>query len=391
MGISDLVTRRDSHRFASVETTPQGGLSILANVTRTGVLVYYRADGTKVRELRHPDDVFDSASLATLRGAPITHLHPDTPVRPSNWREYTIGHLSDDVKADGKFVTAKARMQDAEAIARVLREDSDPEALREASCGYTTKLVYGSGVFEGEAYDARQTDIRYNHVAFGPINWGRAGNETALRLDAKGNQTNQKVEMKTIRIDGRDFEIGSDEHIAKIDSLANDRVTKAEKRAESAIARADAAEKTAAELQGKLDSALDPASLDARVAARAKLVGDCELLTGVQARVDGMSDRQIKVAALQAQDDTFRADGKSDEYVDAYFESRVKSTPKLTGAEKARAAAVGRADAANPFAKKMKGKDGDEDEDEDEDKEDRADAAAARLRMIKRQRDAYKQ
>ena len=81
-----FVLRLDSSAsFKALPRTTQGGLIIPAALTRTGVFTYYRDDGTPVRELRHPDEVFSAKSLATLRSAPITIGHPLEGINPGNW------------------------------------------------------------------------------------------------------------------------------------------------------------------------------------------------------------------------------------------------------------------------------------------------------------------
>ena len=208
------VQRLDYGRLSRVERTPQGGIRAPANLTRTGVFVYKRADGSEVRELRHPEEVFAEDSLATLAGAPITDLHPSKPVRPNNWRKLAIGHVGEQVKQDGKFVAAQLSIQDQAAIVAVERGDR-----KELSCGYSCRIDPTPGEYEGERYDQAQTNIRYNHVALGPSNWGRAGNEVALRLDSQGNQTvdnpPSKKETPSMKytIDGVEYDTGSSEFV----------------------------------------------------------------------------------------------------------------------------------------------------------------------------------
>ena len=71
--------------------------TVPATVTRVGVLEYEDADGTRWGELRTEEEVFAAASLATLRGAPLTDLHPSRLVTPETWKRVAIGHVGDDV------------------------------------------------------------------------------------------------------------------------------------------------------------------------------------------------------------------------------------------------------------------------------------------------------
>jgi hypothetical protein len=140
-----LVERLDFGRLGKAERTPSGGVKVPANLTRIGVFSYSLPDGSVRRELRHPDEVFAADSLATLAGAPVTDLHPSKPVRPSNWRKLSIGHVGESVERDDKFVSAPLMIQDAEAIAAVERADR-----KEISCGYVCDLDATPGEFNGE-------------------------------------------------------------------------------------------------------------------------------------------------------------------------------------------------------------------------------------------------
>jgi len=150
-----------------------------AYVTRAGVLEYKRADGTTVRELRHPDEVFRPASLESLSAAPLTDLHPKEMISPKNVRSLRVGHVGEAVRQDGHRVAATVTIEDEQIIALVERGER-----REISCGYACAIDATPGVWDGEHYDAVQRDIVYNHAALGPRNWGRAGSEVALRLDS---------------------------------------------------------------------------------------------------------------------------------------------------------------------------------------------------------------
>jgi hypothetical protein len=365
--------------LGKVERTPSGGVKVPANLTRIGVLPYTLPDGGVRRELRHPDEVFAADSLATLAGAPVTDLHPSVPVRPSNWRKLSVGHVADDVRGDGKFVSARLMIQDAEEIAAVERGDR-----KELSCGYTCSLDETPGEFNGERYDAIQRSIRYNHVALGPEGWGRAGGEVALRLDAKGNQvaagnpsSKHEATIMKYTIDGVTYDTNTPEFMQ---ALTNRDKRHDEERAaltterDTATAERDAAAKERDEFKTKLDAANDPARLDSLVADRVKLVDAARRVLGDETKLDGKSDREIMLATITHTDDKFDADGKSDDYVRAYFEASTKSVKRHdeggTGIGAARSAAV---DAPRKGERK----------DADDNDDDEFDADAARARMVK--------
>ena len=172
------VTRFDIARLGRVRKTQQGFIRVPAKLTRIGVLEYQKADGTIRRELRLPEEVFAERSLSTLGGSPITDTHKGGMVTPSNVRDLQIGMVSEAVKHDDKFVESTLTIQDKDAIKAVL-----DGTRKEVSAGYTCSLQFEDGEYNGVKYDAIQRGIKYNHVALGPDNWGRAGSEVSIHLD----------------------------------------------------------------------------------------------------------------------------------------------------------------------------------------------------------------
>lgn len=168
-----------SARLDAIQRTPQGGLRIAANLTREGVLTYSDGKGATWKEYRPEDEVFAADSLSSLRAAPVTDLHPQKLVTADSWRTDAVGHVCDDVARDGQFVTATVIVQDAAEVVRI-----DAGERKEVSCGYECDVDKTPGTTPtGERYDAVQRNIRYNHVALGPVGWGRAGPEVSLRMD----------------------------------------------------------------------------------------------------------------------------------------------------------------------------------------------------------------
>lgn len=231
--------------------TPQGGVRASARLTRVGVFEYLLSDGSLRRELRDPGEVFDGASLETLKGATVTVLHPTDSdgapcmVSAENWKSLSVGHLADDVRGEGPYVAGTVHVQEAEAAARVLSQGED--RLSEVSLGYECDLDETPGVFDGQPYDGIQRRIRYNHVALGPPGWGRAGPNVRLRIDSAycTDWQRGKIEMGKHRIDGIDYEIGTDSHIAAVDkalAAAKAAAETATGERDKAVARADAAE-----------------------------------------------------------------------------------------------------------------------------------------------------
>ena len=114
---------------------------------------------------RHPEDVFEEATLASFEGKPICDGHPPENVCPENYAAYTKGHVQN-VRRDGEYIVADLYINDAN-LANEVRNN----VKREVSCGYLCNYVP-----DGAGY--RQERIRGNHVAVVPK--GRAGATVAI-------------------------------------------------------------------------------------------------------------------------------------------------------------------------------------------------------------------
>ena len=171
------VRRFDLGEIKSATRTPQGFLMCPGFATRVGVFPYMNSDGTIRRELRHPDDVFDPVSLATLKYAPVTNEHPPEMITPQNVEEYSKGHSTERVEINRDLVDVDLIIESQDAIDAV-----EKEGKRELSSGYLADVIEEDGVYNGAPYDCRQKNIRYNHIAI--VKRGRAGPEVRLRLDS---------------------------------------------------------------------------------------------------------------------------------------------------------------------------------------------------------------
>ena len=145
-------------------------------VTRTGVFTYANSDGTLRRELRHPDDVLRIDSLKTMEMIPLTNNHPTDLVTPMNAKELSVGFVGENIRPDGSHVAASVAITDGNTIEEI------KAGKQQLSLGYSVDLIDEVGEYDGIKYDARQTNIRYNHLAL--VNSARAGNKAKLKFDA---------------------------------------------------------------------------------------------------------------------------------------------------------------------------------------------------------------
>jgi hypothetical protein len=206
-------------------------------------------------------------------------------VDAGNWRNLAVGHV-EEVRADDGFVVAPIVVNDGAAVAAIHRGD-----LREVSCGYCCDIDPSPGEFAGEKYDVVQRAIRYNHVALGPVGWGRAGRDVALRLDSEGNE----MAEETVRLD-------------------------------ALLAERDAAIAAAETLRKELAAANDPRRLDALVEDRLRLA-DGARKAGVT--YAGRAPREVMAEVILRHDSSFTEAGKSDDYLRAYFDAVTRSNASL--------------------------------------------------------------
>ena len=200
-------------------TTPQGFLRVWGTVVSGDqFLEYDKADGAEKDgfvEFVPSREVSDTASLKTLEFAPITFLHPPTPLTAANTSEYKRGTVID-VKWDGTHVRVHHQIEDQTTI----------EAIRggafELSLAYTAVIDRTPGEFQGRRYDAIQRARIYNHDAIVPE--GRAAGAALDRIDSarrafrcdrlaisktQQNKRDDQSMAKTIVIGADSFEVAT--------------------------------------------------------------------------------------------------------------------------------------------------------------------------------------
>ncbi len=314
------VSRTDfTGKFDSNRRTPQGGLKVPAYLTRTGVLSYRQPDGSVIRELRHPDEVFNTDSLASLAGAPVTVGHPGK-VEPENYSLHTVGHVGDAVTpAEDRFVSATLRIQESRAVLAIEKGE-----LLELSCGYDCDMDPTPGEYNGEKYDSIQRNIVYNHLALLPKNGGRAGNDVKIRLDGITEiESNSDAVGKLEDMDPKLLEKVETQaaEIAELKRLKQD--------AEDALKTAKSALETAkgenASLVAQVATLSDHARMDALVAKTVAFHSDARVILGSDAEVKG-AEKDVLIACLTKCDKDFKADGLSEDFLRGQFAMEVKRT-----------------------------------------------------------------
>lgn len=318
--------------------TEEGYIRANAIVTRTGVFLYTNPDGTPRRELRHPDDVWNEDSIASMEMIPVTNNHPDAKlVNAKNAKELSIGYTGENIRKDGKFIIAPVVITDQDGVDWVRNQ-----GRKELSLGYTVDLHPEVGEYEGEPYDHRQRNIRYNHLAI--VNVARAGADARIALDSQDtvNILNEEVEMtkRKIKIDEEELMV-EPKTADYVDKLLSDlkNLEDEKKRVDDEIKMIrDKLDKTTAErdsykeLAGKPDDKngatttqpkMDSAEFRNAVNERIKVLKLAEesLDKSARANLDSMSDLDIKKAIIGKCRKSISLDGKSSAYVEAMFDT----------------------------------------------------------------------
>lgn len=316
--------------------TDEGYIRANAIVTRTGVFNYRNADGSLRRELRHPDDVLHEDSISTMSMIPMTNGHPHQKlVTAENFKTLSIGFTGETIKKDGNFILANFLITDRDGVEAVTKF-----GRKELSLGYTVDLVDEKGIYEGEEYDARQTNIRYNHLAI--VDSARAGKEARIALDSNDAEqiinNEDQMAKRRVKIDQEEVyvEPATADYIERLEEdlknlkderdrvqaeidMIRDKLEKAEARDVVDIDEKDMAK------EEKVEAKMDSADFKKAVASRVKLLKNAsQVLPYDDVKLDDMSDLDIKKEIVLKINSNIKLDGKSEIYIDAAYETAMQ-------------------------------------------------------------------
>ena len=176
--MSTVEHRRDSIALTDTYYTEEGYLRDTPVVTTVGIFEYHNPDGSVRRELRLPEHVFAPESLASYKGKPVIITHNAGEINVDNVQQEAIGTMLSDGIQDGDSVRVQIVIHDTKAM--------ENSGLRELSLGYDLELDETPGTWNGQPYDAVQTNIRINHLAL--VRQARAGNTARLNIDSRDEE-----------------------------------------------------------------------------------------------------------------------------------------------------------------------------------------------------------
>lgn len=161
----------------NITKSPEGYL-ICKNVPigRLGKMQYYASEiGIKenpdalITVTRDAGELFALAALASFEGKPVTNEHPPDDVEPSNYANYSKGHVQNVRRGgdDSDKMLADLFITDPQLISEI------ENGKREVSSGYDCQYEQNS---DGDYF---QRQIRGNHVAV--VDKGRAGQSVSIK------------------------------------------------------------------------------------------------------------------------------------------------------------------------------------------------------------------
>lgn len=318
----------------TMSLTDEGYLRGEAVVTRTGVFVYKMPDGTISRQLRHPDDVLAPESLATIKQIPVTLEHPPVMLNSDNAKKYSVGYTGDVYYSnDQGHVIVNFTITDKDAVEAVKKGHT-----RQLSLGYYQQMKDESGIYNGEPYTHRQTNIRYNHLAL--VEVARAGNAATIRLDGAAYQLS-KEEAATVaddnkRLDsvvynGISYQVPPEIRVA-MDSInkelaeAKDGMGGLKKEMDMAKAKYDELKAKYDEMMKKEknnDSAIAE-KVNAGIVSRLGLIAKASKVCDTKG-FEAKDDKSIMLEAIKAKHPNFDAKDKSDDYIAARFDAMIEA------------------------------------------------------------------
>lgn len=316
--------RYDRSLIKDYMETSEGYLTVNVPITRPGVFPYQRQDGTVQMEAKLPEEIFSDRTIYSARSKPVTDEHPNVPVTIDNHQNYAKGMSHTDSRVEDLKLYVSLTITDKDLIQKVY------DGKREISIGFMSDVVAESGTYNGQQYEFVQRNIEINHIAI--VDQGRAGPEVAIRSDSDAWQIDEKggsTKMVKIKIEGTEYEVDTAVK-AYIDAL--------KAKEETAKVKGDSADA----LQGRLDAldvtlkakdkeiatlketSISVDELDKKVDERVALINASQPILGDSFDFTGKSEREIKEAVISTAKAEFKGDGKSDDYINAFFDATVE-------------------------------------------------------------------
>lgn len=340
-----MLTRYDTAPINKVEQDANTGFIHVNNVpiARVGVFPYLKADGSIEMEAKLPAELLADTTVDSANNKPVTDDHPEEFVNQSNAKKYMKGFTASNAHVDNDTLRVDMTITDAGLI------DEINKGKQELSIGFETEIVPQKGEYKGSVYDSVQKNIQINHVAV--VERGRAGHSVRLVGDSAEMVDDIKkgkhMDVTKVRLGDTDITVATSDadKVVKVDADNSEKEKKIadlkakiadyEKQLKELQGDADSSKKSEEEAQAEKDALekqletykkkYEGDGLDQAIDARIGLIEKVKPYVGDSFDFKGKTDKDIKVATLRAIDDSIDLINKSDDYINAYFDSTIKN------------------------------------------------------------------
>lgn len=213
-----------------------GALRITMCILKEGVYGYGPDEVPGVPELQGLDEVrefipaeeFTPEAIASAEGKSIVvdeHAwrYPENALRDG----LTVGSVAGTPYVEGDELLCDAIILDPSTIQAITDETLPPEQrLVEVSAGYDGELVVESGSHNGRQYDAKQTNLRFNHVLLLPAGKGRCGSNVRIINQTKTEAKMAGEKQVTLKVQigntSRTFRFSNEEDQREAENMLNE-------------------------------------------------------------------------------------------------------------------------------------------------------------------------
>lgn len=340
-----MLTRYDTAPINKIEQDATTGFIHVNNVpiARVGVFPYLKADGSIEMEAKLPAELLADTTVESANNKPVTDDHPEEFVTQSNANKYMKGFTASNAHVDDDTLRVDMTITDAALINEI------NQGKQELSIGFETEIVPHKGEYKGSVYDSVQKNIQINHVAV--VERGRAGHSVRLVGDSAEMVDDFKkgkhMDVTKVRLGDTDITVATSDadKVVKVDADNSEKEKKIadlkakiadyKKQLEELQGDADSSKKSEEEAKAEKDALekqletykkkYEGDGLDQAIDAKIGLIEKVKPYVGDSFDFKGKNDKDIKVATLKAIDDSIDLSNKSDDYINAYFDSTIKN------------------------------------------------------------------
>ena len=331
-----MITLTDAFAMTTRSITPEGFLQGRAVVMQVGALEYDAAElgvgpkGTRIKLMRDEDSVFHVDTLASLRRAPITMVHPEKGVTKDNWRTTIVGNVIGEPFRSGEQLLVDIIVRDQDAIKSI------DDGQDDSSVGYSALVKQLEDADRGYRSEG---GLHINHLAV--VKYGRSGPNVRVLDEAKETgMTTEELKAITDAITEavRGTKTTSEEQAKVIGDAISAAIAPVLKDSEDRRKLVDEADAEAKrkEAETKATEAADALVTATLADERVRVAGIQDAMTLIpEARHAEVKDMPLKdVLVIAVGDSVTNAANQSDEYLRGIIAEQAKTRRMVPGANK---------------------------------------------------------